>query len=333
MENKHCSILKSEFTDRTTFIAGAGRCGTTWLGKLLDSSSRVFYKHEPDNPSLPWFRGIPSRLEPIDENDSHRDHFASAIEQAFWSHGLQFIQEPYFPKVFLRHRALALFNYSLRGFRKFGITEVSAVTLPRCMFRDDTRNIHLVIKSVRSNLRLAWIHRHFPHFRIVLLIRHPGGYLGSWLRARNEQGWTGFGERQRLDSTVLPFSRPEHQTYLEAYEQGSPFERELIYWIVANEIPLLELRRSPVFKVVVYEELCAEPERVLREVYEHSGIPFGEQTLRFVKASTSKQKEGFHDVFKDPKFVANRWHDELTTEQIETVERYLAATSLAGMWS
>ena len=41
-------------------IAGTGRSGSTWLGKLFDSSPRVFYKHEPDNvASKPWFRGIP----------------------------------------------------------------------------------------------------------------------------------------------------------------------------------------------------------------------------------------------------------------------------------
>jgi len=200
------------------------------------------------------------------------------------------------------------------------------------MFRGDIRDIHLVIKSVCSNLRLAWIHRHFPHFRIVQLIRHPGGYLESWLRAKNEEGWTGFGERRRLDSTLLPFSRPEHQHYIDAYNEGSSFERELIYWIVANETPIFELGESPAFKVVVYEELCAEPERVLKEIYEHSGIPFGEQALRFVRASTSQHKAGFHDVFKNPEYVANRWRNSLSTEQIETVERYLAATSLASLW-
>ena len=64
--------MEYKFPEQTTFLAGTGRSGTTWLGKLLDSSSMVFYKHEPDNPNLPWFRGIPSRLEALDENDSYR---------------------------------------------------------------------------------------------------------------------------------------------------------------------------------------------------------------------------------------------------------------------
>lgn len=42
---------------KTVLIAGVGRSGTSWLGKILDSSPHVFYKPQPDDVSrYPWFR-------------------------------------------------------------------------------------------------------------------------------------------------------------------------------------------------------------------------------------------------------------------------------------
>ena len=323
-----------EFPERTVFLAGAGRSGTTWLARLLDASPTVLYKHEPDNiDRAPWFRGIPSRLDATDENDSYRDRFAKALEEAFWSHSLQFINRPEFPKMILRNPAWRVANYALRAWRKAGLGERPSFRIPRWIFRKDPRGVDLVVKSVVSNLRLAWIRRHFPEFRLVLIIRHPCGYLSSWMRGAAHHGWTGFGERSRLDGTILPFPRPEHEKYAKVYESGGHFERELIYWIIANETPFLELAGDPAFKAVIYEELCAQPEKVVREVYEHSGIPFDEQTRRFVEASTARHLPDFHGVFKNPKIVANRWRGELTPEHINTVERYLAGTSLADMWS
>src|SRR5918999_626222 len=58
----------------TTLIAGAGRSGTTWLGKLLDASPSVFYKPEPDNlANFPWFNGIPSRIDPTPDTAMYRE--------------------------------------------------------------------------------------------------------------------------------------------------------------------------------------------------------------------------------------------------------------------
>ena len=92
----------------------------------------------------------------------------------------------------------------------------------------------MVVKSVVSNMRLAWIHHHFPHINLVLIVRHPGGYLNSWLTGQRDHGWEGFGTKERLSNTLLPFACPQHQKYTDLFEIGTDFERELIYWIVAN---------------------------------------------------------------------------------------------------
>ena len=294
--------------DHTVLVTGAGRSGTSWLGKLLDASPRVLYKHEPDNWTyVPWFRNIPSRLDDVPENDSYRDEVIWALEQSFWTHCLQFVAPPDFPKKFLRHRLWRLMNLGLRAHRKLGLGDGPSFTIPRWMFREDISQIHFVVKSVMSNLRLAWLHRNFPTFRLLLIIRHPGGYLSSWIRGARDHGWAGFGDKSRLNGTLLPFPRVEHEKYAHAYHHASPFERELIYWIIANKTPLLELAES--------------------------SIPLGESTKRFIEASTSIHQDGFYSVFKDPSRVAEQWREELSSVQIETVDSYLAGSFLSKFWS
>lgn len=315
-------------------IAGTGRSGTTWLGKLMDASPRVLYRHEPDNwTRVPWFKDVPSRVDPIPKNDVYKEPFERGVERCLWTHCLYYVYPPSFRKDFQRNGLFGGVNLGLRAMRRLGLGDGPILEVPRFAFRQEPDQIHLVMKSVISNLRLAWIHQHFPHYRLVLIIRHPGGYLSSWLRGNPKGNFKGFGQRSRLDDTLLPFPRPELERYADSYANGTDFEREMIYWIVANETPLLALGDSPALKVVVYEQLCEAPERVLREVYEHCRIPFEDSTQRFLRASTSEHQEGYHAVFKDPKRVAWQWREEIAAPERETIERYLAGSMLAKLWA
>jgi hypothetical protein len=169
--------------------------------------------------------------------------------------------------------------------------------------------------------------------RFVLIIRHPAGYISSWLRAARFHGWREFGDKQRLNGQLLPFFYAEHHKYAAAYESGTPLERELIYWIVSNESPRFALHGSPALMTVVYEELCRNPESVMEQICKHCGIPFCTTIRSFISQSTSRHSDGFHDVYKNPEKAMNSWHSELNTEQKQTIEHYLASSSLQNCWS
>lgn len=48
----------TSFPRKTVLIAGVGRSGTSWLGKILDSSPHVFYKPQPDD--VLYYPGSPT---------------------------------------------------------------------------------------------------------------------------------------------------------------------------------------------------------------------------------------------------------------------------------
>ena len=323
-----------ELPERTILVAGTGRSGTTWLGKILDASSRVDYKHEPDNVGrLPWFRDIPSRIDPGDGSASFRGPFAAAVAQSFDHHASHFHRPPHSPKAFRRSWAWSLLDGSVRVARALGRGD-SPRRIPAWVRRSDAEPVFRVVKSVSSNMRLAWLHECFPELRSVLIVRHPGGYLNSWRAGVRKQGWSGLGSKERLAAAILPFSDESHaRRYGERFESGTDAERELIYWIVANETPARALRDCERCLLVVYEDLCRAPLEVARRIYAHSEVPFCERAEAFVRSSTSEHRQGYHDVHKDPLVVAEKWRRELSEEDRELVERYLATSELASLWT
>lgn len=314
-------------------IAGTGRSGTTWLGKIIDSNPHLFYKSQPDDCSrYPWFRGIPSRLDPTEQNDRFCRPFIQGVRSAFWSYSANIHNRPDFPKSFLRWRAWQAYLFALRAWRKISRGRVPIMRIPRCLFSRDPNAVPLVIKSVVSNLRLGWIHHHFPDVKILLIVRHAGGYLNSVFEGAREYQWSDIGSMKRLESAVIPFHRPEHRHYADVVERVTSFERELIYWIVANEAPMLDLAGSPRLKVIVYEELCERPLEVAQDIFRFIGFDFDESTRRFLIQSTAEERPGYHDVYKNPLRAANKWREELDDRQIAIIERYLSHTSLDALW-
>lgn len=321
----------SELADSgsVVWLAGAGRSGTTWLGKIFDASPAVLYRHEPDNlAKLPFFEGLPSRIEPEDGEPEYRRRFEEGLAASASRHALHFFRPPEFEKEFTRPRLLGAVNALLRLGRAAGVTPHFGAR--PWLFRSEPA--HVAVKSVVSNMRLGWLRRNFPGVRVVLIVRHPGGYLSSWKEGAAKHGWRGFGAVERLSPTVLPFPFPDHEKYREAFERGSDFERELIYWIVANETPIRQLEGDAGTHVVVYEDLCADPVGVTRELFGFAGIEMTPSVEGFVDASTQRSTDGFHSVFKDPMDSAMKWKRTLDDDEQATVRRYLQESRLAGLW-
>lgn len=324
---------QTSFPRKTVLIAGVGRSGTSWLGKILDSSPHVFYKPQPDDVSrYPWFRGIPSRLDPTPEFDRFREPFARALQRTFWSHSANLLTRPDFHKDFLHNGAWRCLNTGLRAWRKATRGGGPIVRIPRWMFRGDTGNVTFVLKSVVSNMRLTWIHRHFPQIKIILIIRHPGGYLNSVFRGARCHGWGNIGKRARLDESVLPFRLPEHRKYADIVENGSDFERELIYWIVTNETPILELGDSPVLKVVAYEDMCRRPQAVVEEILSFLQISHSQRTARFLAETTAEDHAAYYSIYKNPLRSAYNWRAELNREHIAVIGRFMQHCLLNSLW-
>jgi len=316
--------------DRTVLVAGTGRSGTTWLGKILDSSPDLLYRHEPDNPrNFPWFEGIPTRIARDTDDGGLEDAWRRASEETFWHASNKLDRRPHFKKQALRPVPMQIFRRASDAWISLARRPAPLWRTPRWLFREPPEGVPLVWKTVVSNLRLAWIHDHFPGTRIVFILRHAGGFMNSKVQGFRKLGVMEYGNMDRLGPVLLPFDLPAHERYGGTLEGDDPFARELVYWIIANEIPLLALADSPRFHPVVYEDLCARPMETVEGIFQFLEMPVPESTRRFVAASTTGDETGYHAVHRTSTEAAEKWRRELEPERVEEVERAVAGCLLA----
>lgn len=319
--------------ENVVLISGSGRSGSSWLGKLFDASPNVHYRHEPDNTNVfPWFKNIPSRINTNQNEEALIPQFSKALEDSFWHQHKHFIAPPFFTKDFVDTTAWQLMRFFLRVCNKT-VGWKPLVPIPDAFFKAPMNEIHFVVKTVTSNFRLEWIIQNFPQIQNICIIRHPGGYIQSFLSGAKKGKISGFGSKQRLDKAVLPFLCEQHTIFADAYNNGSEFERELIYWVVSNETPFLRIPDAEKkIKVVVYEDLCTDPLNVMKEIYSYCDIPFSESVQNFIQTSTSTHQDGYYDVCKDPTVTANKWKTSLDKEQLKLIDKYLNGSFLSKYW-
>lgn len=125
----------------TIFVAGTGRSGTTWLANILN------FRNE--------FRYI---FEPFD---------AGRVELWIGLSSIQYLQPDEIDNRYL-HAATAIVSgrYRSRWTDAFNRRIISRRRL---------------VKAIRANLLLRWLHANFPGIPIILLLRHPCAVVNSWL--------------------------------------------------------------------------------------------------------------------------------------------------------
>ncbi len=126
----------------STFLAGSGRSGTTWLSDLINHRRDYRYIFEPFNPEKVSICGHFRSKQYLRPDDSREEFLGPA--RKILSGGLRNGWTDRFHRGFLTRRRL--------------------------------------IKDIRANLLLGWMRANFPEMPIILLLRHPCAVVASRLR-------------------------------------------------------------------------------------------------------------------------------------------------------
>lgn len=226
MVGSHFYINPGADLDKSVIVAGTARSGTTWLGDLIAAQ-------------------VPSRI----------------------------LFEPFHPEFVPEYQDFHYFQYMRPGtenpnFQSFAQKVLTGQIRNRWINRQNERifsNIRLV-KEIRINLALKWLHDHFPEVPIVLLIRHPCAVVCS----RMELGWATdldieplLSQPELIEDHLLP--------YVDLIKNAvSTEEKHAIIWCVSNLVPLNQFNPGEV-KLVYYENLCTQPENELPALFEFIG--------------------------------------------------------------
>ena len=158
-------------------IVGSGRSGTSFLAKLLDSSPRVLYRHEPD--ATVFSEKVPHLPIPAEEYEDYFDdarHYMSRLicQRDPKTSG----SRPIFPKTYrssMGNYAFPLFLYLAKIASKVRIK----MNIPD-LLRNDHKPIYL-IKSVNSIGRAPLFLSSMPEIKYLHIVRHPCGVISSLL--------------------------------------------------------------------------------------------------------------------------------------------------------
>jgi hypothetical protein len=270
---------------RSILVAGTARSGTTWLGDLIATQ-------------------IPSRI----------------------------LFEPFNPDLVSDYRRFRYFQYMRPGtenseFHAFAQKVFTGEIRNRWIDSQNERIISRfrLVKEIRANLALKWLHDNFPEIPILFIMRHPCAVVLS----RMELGWA-------TDHDIEPFlSQPQlMEDFLGPYSDlirgaRSSEEKHAVIWSVSNLVPLKQFNSNE-WKVVYYENLCTQPEIELPGIFEAIGYQYSGLvvTSRNQPSQTTRSASA---VVAGTNKIEN-WKNKLSRSQIDNVLRVVQAFGLGHMY-
>ena len=270
---------------RSILVAGTARSGTTWLGDLIATQ-------------------IPSRI----------------------------LFEPFNPDLVSDYRRFRYFQYMRPGtenseFHAFAQKVFTGEIRNRWIDSQNERIISRfrLVKEIRANLALKWLHDNFPEIPILFIMRHPCAVVLS----RMELGWA-------TDHDIEPFlSQPQlMEDFLGPYSDlirsaRSSEEKHAVIWSVSNLVPLKQFS-SEELRVVYYENLCTQPEIELPGIFEAIGYQYSGLvvTSRNQPSQTTRSASA---VVAGTNKIEN-WKNKLSRSQIDNVLRVVQAFGLGHMY-
>ena len=212
----------------TIFIAGSGRSGTTWLSDIVN------YRNEFRTIFEPFHRAKVKRCQHFEE----KQYLRPDNQDPAYVDPARAILSGNVPDWWANH-----YNTKLVARKR-------------------------LIKDIRANLLLKWMHVQFPAVPIVFMLRHPFPTVTSIV----ELGWDAqveldslFRQAALLEDYVRPFE--DWLGYVE-----NDFERWILIWCLENYVPLKQFRPGELY-LIFYETLVADPLAESRRLLAHLNIP------------------------------------------------------------
>jgi hypothetical protein len=287
------AILSRLFVDagktlnKVVFLAGTGRGGTTWVSHLLNYRNEYRYIFEP----------FPSPKARICDAFKHRHYLRPENNDP----GL---------------RAAADTILSGR-FRNGWIDRYNRRLVSR----------KRLIKDIRANLLLKWLHTHFPEVRIILLLRHPCAVASSRTKLGAKLGWVPYLDEfltqpELIEDFLSPFRG--------AIEQAkTDFEKHIFAWCIENYVPLRQFQKGEIH-LAFYESFCRRPAEEIARMFAFLGESLDDRVWRDVAMPMLARKDSA--IFSGDSLV-DGWRKHVSAQQLRRACEIVRLFSLDRIYS
>ena len=156
---------------------------------------------------------------------------------------------------------------------------------------------------------------YFPNFKLLAIVRNPCAVLASWMSIPKEfpngsDSWLewrlGACKNQCKPENFFGFYKWRESTYIFIDLQSMFPDR---------------------VRVVRYEDLVENPTNIAKSFFKFVGLPFGEQTKRFLDESSKHHTDNPYAVYKN-KDVKDKWKHKLDPRIVKDIEQELKGTNL-----
>jgi hypothetical protein len=178
------------------------------------------------------------------------------------------------------------------------------------LLRSDA-NPTVVIKSVNARGLARLFLEAMPDSRMIVILRHPCGQIGSVVRGLASGV---FAPPDRAEVLATAEARQFGLT-AERFAALEPVEQWSWHWAILNQKAHDELATSSRVKFVLYEDIAANPEARVRELFAFCGLDWTARTAAFLDRSTTYTgKSGYYGVQRDSRAAAQKWRSEVPEE-------------------
>ncbi len=301
-------------------LFGMARSGTTWIGKVFDSHPETLYRHEPD--SYGGLAAVPL-IVPTAEVGRHEQAVKSFVARLHCTGSLRVAGKlPLFPKAYYSPSRFAM-RRSLVMLGKLASRLLGDVSVPNLIDFHHAGELHVVWKSIESLGRLGVVARTVPDSRAIHVIRHPCGYVAS-IRRGEATGNLSASVPASEDYGMLELlmdSEPARRRGLdmEHMRSASPVERLAWRWVLFNEKAMDDMADVEGYRIVRYEDLCADPVEGFKSLFAFAGLPWAAQSEQFVTQSSSTDRTSYYSVYRNAQKAASAWKHELDGADVERV--------------
>ena len=294
-------------------LVGVARSGTSWVGRAFGKAPHVRFYYEPDNidadptgehPAGGRGFGPYPMIEPGDETP-----FSSVWDWVFSGRS---------PFSRGGHRMKAAGRIALRLPRpvRNSILRATAAASMRIPAGSDYK----VAKTIYATFSLDWLATRYEP-QVIAIQRNPLNVVSSW---------------RQLQIPLFDLARRPaiHDRYIEPHVlpplAAGASELTRIAWHVGllTHVTGDALDRHPEWHLFTHEDLCVEPIRSMREVFDAVRVPWSPNVERFLE-ETNRPGEGLEPI-RVTSEQPERWRGRLTAEEAAEIDDVLTGFPRRG---
>lgn len=273
---------------QSIFLAGSERSGTTWISDIINHKREYRYIFEPF-----W----PAKVD-ICEKFRFQQYLRPENQDRYFIEAVEAILSGR-----IRNR------WTDRYHRRFIASK-------------------RLIKDVRANLLLKWMHGNFPEMPIILILRHPCAVARSQLKKATY--WIPDLKEEFLsqEELVQDFLNPFAE---EIGKAQTAFEIHIFRWCIQYYVPLKQFKRGEIH-LAFYENFCEEPESEIDRLFSFLGKSYDEGAV-FKKLREPSPVSREVSAIISGGSLLDSWREQITDEQIQRAVEILRLFELERIYS